>query len=167
MKKGKDVQMDIIKIIKISRKKKNCTGYNSKWLVRCNNCGTIFTTWDTDMYNTPCPHCKNCFKTDNRNKTEKKEDIFRINRRLYSEYKSANLISAKENALLVELRETEFKSVLKNLISDYWLKPNSEYKYCLKEEKLIDKRGRDLIKNENFIKLLEECYDLIYPRNNK
>lgn len=167
MKKNKENKMDITKIIKISRKKKNCGGYNSKWLVRCNNCGEIFTVWDTDMYNCPCSHCKNNLKVDNRTTTEKKEDIFRINRRLYSEYKSSNVISAKENQLLVELRETEFKSVLKDLVSLYWFKPNDPYTYIIKEEKLIDIRGRNLIKNEVFLTLLKECYDLIYPRNNK
>ena len=167
MKRGNEVKMDITKIIKISRKKKSCGGYNSKWLVRCNNCGEIFIVWDTDMYNCPCPHCKNNLKVDSRNTTEKKEKIFRINRRLYSEYKSTNVISAKENSILVELRETEFKSVLKDLVSDYWFKLNEPYKYCLKEEKLLDIRSRSLLKNDTFMQLLKECYDLIYPRTNK
>lgn len=160
-------KMDITKIVKVSRKKKTSGGYNSKWLVRCNNCGTIFTVWDTEMYNKPCRHCNNTLKIDNRDKTEKKNDVFRANRKVYNEYKTSNLISPKENKLLVELRETEFESLLKDLISDYWLKPNSEYKYKLKEEKLINNRGRQLLENEYFIQLLTECCDLIYPRNNK
>ena len=166
MKKSKENKMDITKIIKTSRKKKSSGGHNSKWLVRCNNCGKVFVVWDTDMYNTPCQECNNILRIDTRDKQDKKEDLFRVSRRLYNEYKSSNILSPKENSLLVELRETEFKFVLFNLISDYWFKPNSNYKYKLKEEKLIDTRGRQLLKNEYFIQLLEECYDLLYPRIN-
>lgn len=156
-------KMDLTKIIKVSKKKKSCNGFNSKWLSRCNKCGKIFIVWDTEMYNKPCPYCKNEGSKDKREKNIKKDNIFRINRRLYSEYKTLNILSPKENQLLVEFRETEFKSVLNSLISDYWFKPN-ENKYNLKEIKLIDKRGRKLIENDDFISLLEECYNLILPR---
>ena len=78
--------------------------------------------------------------------------------------KTLYILTPKEMELLVNLRETKFKSVLYDLISDYWLQPQPKSKYTLKEEQLINKRGRNLLLNDNFIRLLEECYDFVLPR---
>jgi DNA-directed RNA polymerase subunit RPC12/RpoP len=158
-------KMNITKIINISRTRTGEKGcYNRKWLVRCNHCGKIFEVQYSNMYK-PCKYCgsENTI-IDTREEVTKKEDLFRTSRRLFNEFKKNNILTPKEMELLVHLRETKFKSVLYDLISDYWLQPQPKSKYTLKEEQLINKRGRSLLLNDNFIRLLEECYDFILPR---
>lgn len=145
--------------LKISKKPKN--GCNSLFLVFCERCGRIQTKWDTEIYNKACPHCKNkniisCLPED-----EVKDNIFRIQRKLYSEYKTNNVLTPKEVELLSSFRETGFESILKNLFADHWFKTRN-YTVSRKVEWRISRRGEQLLKNQDFIDLIEECYKLLY-----
>lgn len=149
------------KIIRIKTSKKPRIGYNSLWLIRCKKCGELILRWDTELYNKPCPCCKDMDKiTMIINKEEIKENIFRIQRRLYSEYKTNNVLTAKEVSLLSSFRETCFNSTLKDLISDYFFR-SREYTLHRKVEWKISKRGEQLLKNPDFMDLLKECYLLL------
>ena len=153
------MKMNITKIFKVKVAKKP-SGQNSLWLVRCNDCGELFYVWDTVLYNRTCPKCHGLGQIPKRDKKDIKDAIFRFQRRLLSEYKRNNAISCKEVALLTEFRERESLSVLEDLLSDCFFKP-SEYIIYRKVEWTIDKRGRELLNNQNFIDLLRECYCLI------
>lgn len=153
-------KMDFTKIIRLRRTSKPKGGYNSLWLIRCNICGEIILRWDTDMYNRACPVCNNAGVITKKDKKEIKENIFRIQRRLYSEYKSSNVLSTKEVGLLSSFRETEFNTILEDLISDYWFLPK-HYEHPRRKEWMIDERGKKLIKTPDFIDLLKQCYLLI------
>lgn len=160
-------KMKFEKIIKIKVSEKPRGGYNSCWLIRCEFCGHIIFRWDTDMYNRGCPLCKNNVETfDSRTKEEIKDSIFRIQKRLYSEYKTSNMLTSKEVSLLLEFRETEFKSVLFDLIYDHWFTPR-EYTLHRKKEWKISKRGEQLLKNPDFMDLLEECFNLLHKNEGK
>ena len=156
-------KMNFTKIIRIKTSEKS-RGYNSCWLIRCNICGQLMLRWDTDMYNKVCPICKNQGTLKIRTKEEIKDSIFRIQRRLYSEYKTSNVLTAKEVSKLSDFRETEFKSVLYNLISDHWFTPRN-YTLHRKKEWKISKRGEQLLKNPDFMDLLEECFNLLHNNN--
>ena len=116
--------------------------------------------WDTDMYNKACPCCKNEGEIQLHSEEDIKDNIFRIQRRLYSEYKTNNILSTKEVGLLSSFRETKFESTLKDLFSDY-LFTTREYTLHRKVEWKISKRGEQLLKNSDFLDLLEECYNLL------
>ena len=148
------------KIIRLKTSKKPKIGYNSLLLIRCNSCGEIVLRWDTELYNKPCPCCKDEGKITLLSKEEIKENIFRIQRRLYSEYKTNNVLSSKEVSLLSSFRETCFESSLKDLISDYFFK-SREYTLHRKVEWKVSKRGEHLLKNPDFMDLLKECYFLL------
>lgn len=148
------------KIIRLKTSKKPKIGCNSLWLIRCNSCGEIVLRWDTELYNKPCPCCKDEGKITLPSKEEIKENIFRIQRRLYSEYKTNNVLSSKEVSLLSSFRETCFESSLKDLISDYFFK-SREYTLHRKVEWKVSKRGEHLLKNPDFMDLLKECYFLL------
>ena len=153
--------MNCQKIYKVKTVKKPKMGYNSLWLIRCNICGKIVLRWDTDMYNKACPCCKNTpQEIQKRGKEEIKDSIFRIQRKLHSERHLNNIISGEEVSKLSSFRETEFESDLKDILSDYWLKTRT-YTLHRRVEWKISKRGIQLIKNSEFIELLEECYNLL------
>lgn len=153
-------KMNCDKIFRIKTSRKPKIGYNSLFLVRCKICGKLQLKWDTEMYNKVCPHCKNEGMIIYSTKEETKENIFRIQRRLYSEYKTNNILSTKEVELLSSFRETGFESTLKNLLSDYCFTTRN-YRVARKVEWKISKRGEQLLKNQDFWDLLEECYKLI------
>lgn len=152
---------DYEKIIRVKTSKKPKIGYNSLWLIRCKSCNEIILRWDTELYNKPCPCCKDNDKIKLiMDKEEIKENIFRIQKRLYSEYKTNNVLTAKEISLLSSFRETCFKRDLKDLISDYFFR-SREYTIHRKVEWKISKRGEQLLKNPDFMDLLKECYLLL------
>lgn len=153
-------KMNITKIFKVKRAKKP-QGYNSLWLVRCNDCGELFLVWDTVMYSRLCPKCKGIGEVKTKDSQEIKNSIFRIQRRLFNEYKRNNLLTCNEISKLRDFREIESESILSDILSDCWFKP---YLYIVhrKIEWTIDKRGRELLKNNDFLDLLRECYYLIY-----
>ena len=148
------------KIIRLKTSKKPKVGCNSLWLIRCNICGEIVLRWDTELYAKPCPYCKDEGKISLPSKEEIKENIFRTQRRLYSEYKTNNILSSQEVSLLSSFRETCFESALKDLISDYFFK-SREYTLHRKVEWKVSKRGEQLLKNPDFMDLLKECYNLL------
>ena len=149
-----------IKIIRIKTSKKPKVGYNSLWLVRCETCGELCLRWDTELYNKPCPCCKDEGEITLPSKEEIKENIFRIQRRLYSEYRTSNVLSSKEISLLSSFRETNFESDLKDLISDYFFR-SRKYTLHRKVEWKVSKRGEKLLKNPDFMDLLKECFNLL------
>jgi phage FluMu protein Com len=153
-------KMNFTKIIRVKRVAKPKVGYNSLWLIQCNVCGELMLRWDTDMYNKNCPICKNEANLYISSKETIKENIFRIQRRLYSEYRANNILTSKEVGLLSSFRTTEFKSILDALISDYWFLPKENSKQR-KKEWMIDTRGKKLINNPDFLDLLKECYMLL------
>lgn len=148
------------KIIRLKTSKKPHIGYNSLWLIRCNCCGEIILRWDTELYNKTCPCCKDVEQKVTVDKEIIKEDIFRIQNRLYSEYKTNNVLSSKEVSLLSSFRETMFESTLKDLIYDYFF-TTREYTIHRKIEWKISKRGEQLLKNPDFKDLIKECYNLL------
>ena len=153
--------MKFIKIFRLKTSAKPKIGYNSLWLIRCSHCGELMFEWDTNIYNRVCPICQDSSIQNKRSDEEIKNNIFRIQRRLYDEYKTSNILSAKEVGLLSHFRDTKFESVLRNLMSDYWF-GTREYTKHRKTEWKISKRGEQLIKNSDFIDLLSECYNLLH-----
>ena len=153
--------MKVIKITKVQRKKKPKVGYNTLYLVMCEHCGEIQLVWDTNMYNRTCPLCKDTGEIMSRDKVEIKDNIFDLSIRLYNEYKTNNTLSTAEMGRLSSFRETESLSELKELVQ-LWFRPRTEYTVLRTKQHCINKRGRALLKNPDFMEMLKECYLLAH-----
>lgn len=154
-------KMDIVKIIRIKRVKKPNIGFNSYFLVMCNHCHSVFGVWDTEMYNKSCPCCKNTAAPINESIEDLKQKCWNLNRRLFSEYKTSNVLTSRENTLLSNFRESLLIKDLEELILNHWFLP-SDYKHSNRRKQwCITPRGRKLLENPDFIDLLQCCYKLI------
>lgn len=158
--------MNFIKITKVQRKKKPKVGYNTLHLVMCKHCGEIQLVWDTNMYNRPCPLCKDTGEIVSRDPKDIKDNIFDLSLRLYNEYKANNILSPAEIGKLSSFREIESLSALEELVL-LWFKPHTEYTVLRTKQYCTDARGRTLLKNPDFMEMLKECYMLVHSKNKK
>lgn len=148
------------KIVRIKRTKKPNGDYNSQFLIICDYCNCIYTAWDTELYNKPCPHC-NTAAPVNESLEDLKQECWTLNRRLFSEYKTSNVLTSRENTLLSNFRESLFQRDLEELVLNHWFLPSDYKKSNRKKQWCITLRGRKLLENPDFIDLLQCCYKMI------